>query len=668
VGKVPELLLEIGCEELPARAAPGALAQLGARTSALLQELRLGGGAPRLFGTPRRLGVWVADVAERQPDTEEWVRGPARGAAFDAEGRPTPAALGFARAQGVAVADLAVRAVGDREYVFALRRSPGRPALAVLGERLPALVTGLEFPKSMRWGSLDIRFGRPIRWLLALLDDEVVPFTLGEVRSGRVSFGHRSLHPGAVEVARPADYPAALAAAGVVADPEERARRIRDGCRRAAAGVGRPRTDPDLLAEVTWLVEHPYPFLGSFPEEALAVPEPVLVEVMRVQQRYFPVEAEDGRLLPRFCGVRDGDGEHLAQVVAGNERVLRARFADARFFYEEDRRRPLAERAGELHRVLFAEGLGTLADKAARLAELATHLLPAGGEALRRAALLCKADRLTHLVTEFPELEGTMGAHYAERDGEPAEVVAAIAEHVLPRAAGGELPRSERGRALALADRLDNLAGHFLAGHAPTGSQDPFGLRRQAIAALRILADWELDLGEAAAFAMRLYGRDDALPDLLAFLRARLRGLMEEAGHRYDAVEAVLAKPEWRVPVLWGRLRELEALLASPLAADVLTVYRRAANLSAKLEGDAAVDPELLATDEERALWRALQQAQGRPHAEAVAGLRPALDALLERVLIMAPERELRRNRLALLAAVAAFAARDAALDRVVGA
>lgn len=663
-----ELLLEIGTEELPAAAAPSALAQLAERLPALLADLRLEHGAATAFGTPRRLALRVAGVAERQPDLEEWVRGPSRAVGFGPDGAPSRAALGFARGQGVDPSALEIRPAGGGEYLFALRRTPGRPAGEVLAERLPALIAGIDFPRSMRWGEGDLRFGRPIRWIVALLDSDTVPFVLGELSSGRTTHGHRTLAPGPVEVASASAYEAAMATACVMADPAARAEHIRAGVA-AAAAPATARIDEGLLAEVNWLVEHPTPFLGEFPKEALAVPEPILIEVMRVQQRYFPVRSPEGRLAAQFCGVRDGNGEHLATVIAGNERVLRARFADARFFYDEDRKRTLASRVPELGRVTFAEGLGDMGAKVARLARLVS------GPTAQRAAHLCKADRLTHLVDEFPELEGTMGAHYAQLDGEPADVCQAIGEHVLPRAAGGDLPQSQAGRDLALGDRLDNLAGHFLLGRVPTGSADPFGLRRQAIAVLRILRERsEPDLGQAMSAAIAGYsGVGDpaaASREVRRFLRERLRGLMIEAGHRYDLVDAVLGAEEWRVGELWARLASLEAILAEPaLADDFLTVYRRCANLATKADPDAKFRLEGASAAEEEALGRALLAAphlEGLAHARAVASLRPAVDALLDRVLIVAPEPAVRANRLALLRDVAAFAARFADLGRVV--
>ncbi|HVB09281.1 MAG TPA: glycine--tRNA ligase subunit beta [Bacillota bacterium] len=663
---MPSLLLEIGAEELPAALAPAALAQLLERLPALLHGQRLAHGDAAAFGTPRRLAVRVADVADRQEDTEEWVRGPSKTVGFGPDGQPSRAALGFARSQGVEVAQLVER----EGYLYGLKRTPGRSAAEVLAQVLPGLIAGIDFPRSMRWGDGDLRFARPIRWIVALLDSATIPFVLGDVTSGGVTHGHRTLAPGPVEVASPPAYEEVMAQARVMADPSTRAEAIRSGVLAAAQGKGGvARIDPGLLAEVTWLVEYPTPFCGAFPEEALAVPEPVLVEVMRVQQRYFPVQGAEGRLMPLFCGVRDGDEENLDTVIAGNERVLRARFADARFFYDEDRKRTLASRVPELERVTFAEGLGTMAAKAMRLQQLVT------GPILARAAQLCKADRLTHLVGEFPELEGTMGAHYAQLDGEPAEVCQAIADHVLPRAAAGDLPQSEAGRILAIADRLDNLAGHFLLGRAPTGSADPFGLRRQAIAVLRLERQGGRDLRQAlrAALAGYVHVGDPAVaePALLHFLRERLRGLMTDAGHRYDAVEAVLAVDEWRIGELWSRVAALQGVLAdAKLADDFLTVYRRCANLATKAEPGSVYSPQAATAPEESRLGELLQAAPRRPtvtdHAQAVAMLRSAVDELLDKVLIMAPEPEVRRNRLALLRDIAAFAATYADLGRVV--
>ncbi len=685
---MPEsLLLEIGVEEFPARFCAMALEQVAARGASLLRDARLAFEASRALGTPRRIAWLVEGLAARQPDAHTAVRGPARAAAFDPSGAPTKAALGFARGQGVPVESLTVEAAGGREYVFARRRAEGRPAAEVLAELLPRLVASLEFPRTMRWGAGDFRFPRPIRWLVALLGTEVVPFSIEGLASGRVTYGHRTLHPGAVPLHRPQDYVEALRAAHVLADPEERRRRIAEGVRATvAAAGGRPRENPELLEEITHLCEWPSPFAGLFDPAALAVPEVVLVTVMRVHQRYFPVESAEGRLLPQFAGVRDGGPDGLRSVAAGNEKVLAARFADARFFFDEDRREPLEARVSRLGSVTFAEGLGSLADKTARLERLAGWLAARAGESgplVGRAARLCKADRLTHLVYELPELEGAIGALYAAADGEPGPVCQAIGEHVLPRAAGDALPASGPGRVLAVADRLDTLAGHFMRGRAPTGSADPFGLRRAGAALIRLLEDagWEVDLAAAASEAAAGFPEGTGEPEGLdEFLRGRLRGRMEEVGIRHDVADAVLAAGVGSVADAFARARALAAAAFAPGWEDVMVAWRRAANLAR--QGGAGAHAELPAADAlrepaERALRAALEEAReragraraARDHAsvlQAVALLRRPLDEMLTALLVMDPDPQVRARRLGLLAAVAAVPASVADLGRLV--
>ena len=688
-------LLEIGVEELPARFCPSALDQLRARGEALLAELRLGHGPTRVYGTPRRLAWWVEDLDDRQADAVTTTRGPARQAAFDASGRPTRAAEGFARSQGVAVEDLTVSEVGGKAYVFAQRQEVGLPAAEALAPRLAGLITGLEFPRSMRWGSGDVRFPRPIRWLVALHGARVVPFTLEDLAAGRTSFGHRTLHPGPVEIESPSGYTAAMEAAGVLVDVQARSRSIATQVAAVVAPLGaRARIAPELLEEITHINEWPTAFVGGFDPAALAVPEPVLVTVMRIHQRYFPVEGPDGRLRPHFVGVRNGGEAHLSQVVAGNEKVLAARFADATFFYEEDRKQTLASRVARLSSIQFAPDLGSLADKAVRLEALAAWLAGEVGaevDVVRRAATLCKADRLTHVVYELPELEGTMGAHYAGLDGEAAAVAEAIGEHVLPRDAGDALPASAAGRVLALADRIDTLVGHFLAGRQPSGSADPLGLRRAAAAVVRILEDsgWDVSWTALQQRAADAYGRDDrgALAALGEFLAGRLRVRLEEGGHRADIVAAVLAAGADRVADAAVRCRVLGEAMGRPDWSDTITAFRRAGNLARQAGGGsgggATTDASDVAAMEptERALARALAdlapvvgQAEAgdtatryRAVLAATAGLRPAVDAFLTEVLVMDPDPGVRRRRLALLASVAAVPASVADLTLLVG-
>ena len=684
-------LLEVGVEELPARYCAEALAQLQAQGEALLRQHRLPFAGSRVLGTPRRLAWVVEGLADRQLDAELVVRGPAQAVAFGPDGAPSAAARGFARTHGVPVEALTVEAVGQRAYVFARRTEYGAAAVEVLAALVPDLVAALQFPRTMRWGTGDFRFPRPIRWLVALWGEDVVPCAVAGVSAGRQSSGHRTLHPGTVQLDRAEDYVDALRTAYVLVDRQERHRRIADGVAAAAAAVGgRARAHAALLDEVTDINEWPTAFGGGFDPAALEVPEPVLVTVMRVHQRYFPVESAAGDLLPRFVGVRNGGGRDLDVVVQGNERVLAARFADARFFYDEDRKQPLHSRVERLDTISFAEGLGTLADKSRRLSVLAATLARTVGvdaAVVERAAGLCKADRLTHLVAELPELEGTLGGHYAALSGEQESVALAIAEHVLPRAAADELPHSGPGRVLALADRLDSLAGNFLLGRQPTGSADPMGLRRAAAAVVRILevAGYDLSLLEASGQAMTAYpeqargpGSGQALGALLDFFRGRLETRLQELGYRHDVVDAVLAVNSDRVADAVHRCAVLATAVGGPGWEDTVTAFKRAANLARQASGVVAVDEALLVEPAETVLWQALGRARlvaasalergDYPGVlEATAALRAPVDAFLQAVLVMAEDRALRSNRLALLAGVAAVPAAVADLARLTG-
>lgn len=714
VAEREDFLLEIGTEELPAGVMAGTLAQLKAGAEALLESARLGHEGVDATGTPRRLVLTVRGLALRQADRREKVRGPAAAAAFDADGQPTPAARGFARGQGVAVEDLVVEDTPGGRYVFAERLEAGRPAAGVLAEALPGLVTGLEFPRAMRWGSGDTRFARPIRWLVALLGGEVVPFTVAGVTSGRVTHGHRVLGPGPVALDHARDHAARLEAAGVRVDHRRRREEIRRQVERAAAAAGgRAVIDEDLLDEVVFLVEHPTAFAGRFAPEYLELPRQVIETPMKHHQRYFPVEGPDGRLLNAFVGVRNGGGDHLDNVVKGNEKVLRARLADARFFFLEDTKRPLEAYVEKLKGIVFQARLGTVHEKVERVRALAAAVAEAAGagpalrEALDRAAHLSKADLATGMVYEFTELQGEMGREYARRSGESEAVAEAIFEHWLPRFSGDALPQTAAGALLAVADKLDTIAGCFAAGIQPTGSADPYALRRQALGVLHILRAGAPAaaptapsgaLAPAAAaglerlslrtlvglaldgFAGRpglFEGTDRAAVSaaVLDFFAGRLRGLLSEEGFRHEVIEAVLAAGSDRPAEVWRRVRALADAAGAPALADAAAVYRRAANLAEKAETD-AVDPALLAEAAERALWEALARAEAPVRDRAAAGdvagylaaygaLRPAVDAFLDATMVMVDDPAVRRNRLALLRRVADLGRAVADLGRL---
>lgn len=675
---VQDFLLEIGTEEIPARFLPSTLAELREKAVSLLNEARLPHGPVRSYGTPRRLVLLVEQVASKQETAVEEIKGPPLSAAYDASGQPTKAALGFARSQGVPVEKLVVRQVGKTAYLFAVKEKPGREATVVLAELCPRLIRSLSFQKPMRWGDKELRFVRPIRWLVALYGDTVVAFSLDGLESGRVSQGHRFLSAGPVCIANPAEYFPRLEAARVIVDPAVRQRLISEQIERlAAAEGGVVPPDAELLEEVVNLVEHPTAFCGTFPEKYLELPRAVLVTVMREHQRFFPVCDRDGRLLPRFIAVHNSAPEHTAIIRRGNEQVLRARLADAAFFYREDLATPLADRIEGLKKVVYQEELGTLYDKTERLCALVAHLAGAAGlghddrAALFRAAYLAKADLLTNMVYEFPELQGVMGQEYARKNGEPEAVAVALYEQYLPRFAGDSLPETLPGRLLSIADKLDNLVGCFGLGLIPTGSQDPYALRRQALGICQIIIAGKLHLSFRAMvdLAYQEYGGKlknepaQVFAELAEFFKQRLRGIFGERGIAPEVTEAVLSVGIDDLYAAYLRAAALHEFRRDRRFSDLYTAYTRAANLP-RTAPAREPDPAHFTDPAERELYAAVQALREkikpklathnyRSALEELCALRPPVDIFFDAVLVMDENPVLRENRLALLRAVA---------------
>ncbi|MBO8128655.1 MAG: glycine--tRNA ligase subunit beta [Peptococcaceae bacterium] len=687
-----DFLLEIGVEEMPARFLPGGLDNLVQIGRDLLEEYRLSYRTLKSYGTPRRLALYVEGLSEEQEPLVQEIKGPPKKAAFDVDGNPTKAAIGFARSKGVAVEDLVSRVVGKIEYVFAVKKEPGRPTSEILRELAPRLITSLPFPKPMRWGDYDLKFARPIRWLVALFDGEVIPFSLAGVESGPYTFGHRFLSRGKLKIQSPRDYIDLLREHYVLADPQERYQKVWQQVQETAQTVGgQVRKDEELLEEVVNLLEYPTAFCGSFPAKYLAVPAEVLVTSMREHQRYFPVYDVEGRLLPNFIAVHNGTAEHLATIRAGNEKVLNARLADAEFFWKEDLAKPLASRVDELKKVVFHEELGTIYDKIQRLKAVAgclaeaLDLSPEARQHALRAAELCKADLVTDMVYEFPELQGVMGAEYARRTGEEEGVARAIFEHYLPRFAGDELPASAPGIVLSLAERWDNLVGFFGLGIQPTGSQDPYALRRQALGVCHILMahDLHLPLDEMVARAYEQYqgrlpvGLTEVTTNISAFFKQRLRGLFAERGLSHDVIDAVLAVGFQDVPDAWARGQALARFRGSPGFEDLYTAFTRANNLAQKaVTGE--VRRAYLEDESEVLLYNALQDLKqrvepvlknDRSYLEALAvmgELRPHIDRFFDDVMVMADDERVRNNRLALLYQISSLVKQVADLSRLV--
>ena len=668
-----DLLLEIGTEEIPAHAMPGMLKELGENAKKALKELRLAHGAVRTLGTPRRLALIVEGLAEKQEDVAEEKRGPSVQVAFDADGKPTKAAQGFARGQGVQAEAL----VTKDGYVYALVQEMGERTEKVLEKMLPELIVGLSLPNSMRWGDLDFRFIRPLRWLVALYGEQVVPFELARVKSSNTSRGHRFLSTGDFTIQDAAHYEEACEKAFVIVDPARRKAEIEEGLvKEAKAHGGIAEITPNLLEEVLYLVEYPTALSGSFEEKYLALPPDAVITPMRDHQRYFPVKAADGRLMPLFLTVRNGGAEYLATVQHGNERVLRARLADAQFFFDEDRKKSLEEHMEKLKTVVFQEGLGTVYEKSLRLEKLAAKIAGAIGasdaekKAAERAARLSKADLVTGMVTEFTELQGVMGKEYARLDGESEDVALAIDEHYMPRFAGDALPKTCAGLVVSLADKMDNIVATFSRGLIPTGSQDPFALRRQALGmvhniieagvtvSLRELVNWTMDLLAIQDAAVR----EKMQADVADFMRLRLKNVLAEAGIRYDIADAVLGDIDDVRRVMLAA-EAVRAQLAAPDMAAAVQAFVRVANLAAKAEGEARIDEALFETEEEKELMKAYASAKSAAESLVEAhdyvgiiddfkDLAEPINAFFDAVMVMAEDADVRRNRLSLLKSI----------------
>ncbi|MBC7252386.1 MAG: glycine--tRNA ligase subunit beta [Actinobacteria bacterium] len=672
-----DFLLEIGTEELPWGAVRDGRAQLRDNLLALLERERLAHGEIRIYSTPRRLAALVEDLAEKQADYQEMVKGPRRAAAFDEKGNPTAAAEGFARARGVRVEDLEIRETDKGEFVFAVVREEGRETLDILPGLVEEVLRSFSFRKSMRWGEGEFRFARPVRWLVALYGEEVVTVEFEGLRAGRTSRGHRFLSPGEVEVAVPRDYPDVLRRARVMADEEERRRAILRGMEEALSSRGlRAVPAGETLDEVVDLVEYPHVILGRFEERFLELPREVLETAMQEHQRYFPVEGEDGRPAPAFLVVHNGDPDKEETIRRGHERVLRARLEDASFFYQEDLERTLEERLPDLKSVVWQARLGSLYDKSQRLVELCGEICRSArlpeetAERARRAALLCKADLVTSMVVEFTSLQGVMGRIYALAAGEDAETAAAIEEHYLPRFAGDRLPETLPGAVLCLAEKVDNLCGCFGVGLVPSGSEDPYALRRQAVAVLSVLAKAGLHLDFSALLAAAAGRFGFSRPDVVAaevseFCRQRWRQALIGEGFDYDLVAAVLDLASRDPYEARLRLEALQEARGRGLLQRAYTGFERCHNLSARAEV-AELDVDLLVEDAERNLYSKLTWAQEPLRGYLDAGeykaalkvlldLTPDIDRFFDEIFVMGEDARLRDNRLALLKKVASL-------------
>lgn len=686
-----ELLFEIGTEEIPSGYIPPALEELKTVAGRLLQEQRLTFATIRTLATPRRLTLFVDGLAEKQADARREVIGPTKAVAYDAEGKPTRAAEGFARAQGMPVARLTVRMLDRGEYVVAVLEQKGAPTPDILMSVLPRLVTSLSFPKFMRWAEGTFRFVRPIRWLLCIYGGRVVPVTIEglQMKADAKTYGHRFLSPRGVRVRSFQEYLEKLEEKFVIVDQERRKTLVRSLATEAATRVkGRAVLDDELVEMVANLVEFPTVICGSFKREYLELPRDVIITPMRKHQRYFPVVNAAGNLLPHFVAISNMRARDMDLIREGNERVLRARLNDAEFFYRDDRKIPLAERVPRLQHIIFQEKLGTMYDKVQRIVHLAglvaERVDPGCRPVAERAALLCKADLGTTMVKEFPNLQGTIGREYARLSGEPPEVCQAIEEHYLPRFAGDKLPDSNAGAVVALADRLDSIVGCFAIGLIPSGSEDPYALRRAALGVVQSILHrgfraslTEMVTHARAGFPSLTRDADSARREVLDFLRGRTQVVLADRGLPADVVDAALAAGSDDVV---GAARRAEALAVLRREADfgeLSAAFKRVVGIVPR-GFDRSVDATRLVEGAERALHAqatALQEEVDRRVAQQdylgalqrIAALKPMVDMFFEEVLVIGPDEGLTQNRFALLKAVGDLFNRIADFTKLAG-
>ncbi|MGE5375646.1 MAG: glycine--tRNA ligase subunit beta, partial [Bacteroidota bacterium] len=679
--KASAFLLEIGVEELPAGDVDVAREQLVRRVPTLLDELRLGHGQIRVFATPRRLVVSIDDLAPNQPDREDLVKGPQADRAFDRDGIALPAAMGFAKKNGVDTKDLQIREEGGGKYVFASVKQKGRATPEVLAEALPKLVEGIKFEKSMRWNESGVAFSRPIRWYVALLGDQVIPFEYAGVAAGNVTRGLRPYGSPEITIPSADQYFDRIREAGILLDKEERKASIVEQVSQAASLVGGEAIiEAGLLSEVSNLVEMPTAVMGGFDSEYLSLPQDVLISVMKKHQRYFPVQRH-GKLMAHFIAVRNGDDMYVDIVREGNEHVLGARFADANFFVREDVKQPAESYRPRLAGLTFHTKLGSMLDKSERISKLVNEIIPMlkleNDDAIfaRRAAHLAKADLVTQMVTEMTSLQGIIGKEYALRSGEQQDVAEAIGEQYQP------VPKSKPGLTVALADRLDSLVGLFAAGAAPTGAKDPFGLRRAAIGIVQPLIehDVDFDLKNAvtkSAQAQPVETGEETKNQILDFMTGRLRVVLNEMGYRYDVVDAVLAEQSSNPAAAARAVKQLQKWVERDDWSTILPGYARCVRIIRSASGaniPTSVDPGLLVEAEEKKLYEAIREnVRQQPSTvdellNVVVKLIPSINAFFEKVLVMAEDEKLRQNRLALVGQVAGLSRGIADLSKLEG-
>ncbi len=684
-----ELLFEIGTEEIPAAFLSKALGDMEEIICKSLTEKRIGFTGVKCLATPRRLVLYIEDVFPKQEDQTIEKMGPAKKAAFDENGQPTKAALGFARGQGMEVAQLETIVTEKGEYLGARKTIAGQPTTDLLPEILAGFLSAIPFRKSMRWGDYDLRFARPVHWILALYAGKIVPLKIGYIDSGDLSRGHRFMSPAPFAVSGFKDYLVKARENFVIADPAERKKFILEEAQKAAAEVGgKLYYTEDLLDTVSFIVEYPVIVRGGFDEAYLEIPKEVLTTTMISHQKYFPVVNSEGKLLPYFIAVSNTRARNLDVVAKGNERVLRARLADAAFFFEEDKKVPLEDRVESLKKVVFHTLLGTSYKKVTRFRKLAVKIAakvkPSVKKNVDRAALLAKADLESLMVCEFSELQGIMGREYALIAGEKPEVARAIYEHYLPIVAGGDLPESDEGAIVGIADKIDTIVGFFAVGMPPTGTADPYALRRQALGIINIILSRQYALSlnflidESLASLKDVLNRpaENIKKDVLDFFRGRLQNQLISQGYAYDTVEAVLSTDIDDLVLVIEKIQALQAFRQNPEFEPISVAFKRVDNILKDFH-EGQVDVNLLAHDAEIKLFSSLENIKLRVEKgiaekdfsaalNKLAGLRPPVDSFFDNVMVMDKDEKIRYNRLSLLSEISALFHKIADFSKIV--
>ena len=688
-----DLLYEIGTEEIPAKYMPATLEQVKSISETMLKENRIAFEEVKTYGTPRRIVLFVKGIAEQQEDLEELVKGPSKKAAYDESGNPSKALMGFLKGQKAELNEVFIQELSGVEYIYYKKHQKGQPTKEVLKSILPNILTSISFPKSMKWGNKSFRFARPVRWLVPILGDELIEFDKDGILCSRNTKGHRVLSKGNIEINNVSEYFEKLKAGFVVADQDERRSMIRKQCEELAkAKGGEVLMDEKLLEEIVYLVEYPTALMGGFEAQYLKLPKEVVITPMKEHQRYFPVVDKDKKLMNYFITVRNGDDCFLETVQEGNEKVLRARLADANFFYSEDLKISLEDCVDKLKNVVFQETLGTLYDKTQRISAIADYLAEAislSSEArkqLQRSAYLCKADLVTNMVKEFDELQGVMGREYAMLQGEKQEVADAISEHYLPRFAGDCVPETINGAVLSISDKMDTICGCFAIGIQPTGSQDPYALRRQAIGITSIILEVKRHIGLAQLIdtAIKAFAEKDILKgdaetikkDVIEFFRQRFKNVMIDKGFEYDVIDAVINADFNDIYDSYLKIEELSKWKHRDEFLNIIASFNRVSNLASKAK-NSEINQELFTEKAELDLLKAFDNVNAgyeryvdsREYGKALElmiTLKKPIDEFFDNIMVMVDDEDIKNNRLGLLKSMSNMMNRIADLGSIV--